>query len=141
MRSVLRSIGAVLVGFVAASAVMMLVEFANGHLLYPDLGRAAAGVRDQHEMAELMAKAPAGAMVVVLVGWILGSFVGGWVATRVAGRSSMRPGIVVGGLLTLAGVANNLMIPPPLWFWVAGLAVMLPLAWLGAKKALSPSLG
>ena len=29
--------------------------------------------------------------------------------------------------------ANNLSIPPPAWFWVAGMLVLLPLAWLGAR--------
>ena len=136
MGSMLRAIGAVVAGFVAASVVMMTVEAINGHVLYPDLGNAAAGMKDQAAIAELMANAPLGALLVVLVGWILGGLVGGWVATRVAGRTSARPGLVLGLLLTLAVVANNLMIPPPLWFWVAGLAVMLPSTWLGTKQAL-----
>lgn len=41
----------------------------------------------------------------------------------------------LGLLLTLAGIANNLMIPPPLWFWVLGLAVMLPGSWYGGRLA------
>jgi hypothetical protein len=38
-------------------------------------------------------------------------------------------------MLTLAGVANNLMIPPPLWFWIASLDVLMPAAYLGARLA------
>jgi hypothetical protein len=41
----------------------------------------------------------------------------------------------LGVLLTLAGVANNLMLPPPLWFWIASLIVLLPAAYLGARLA------
>jgi hypothetical protein len=37
MWAVIRSILAVIVGFVAASVVMMIVETANGRLLYPEL--------------------------------------------------------------------------------------------------------
>ena len=36
-----RSIGAVIAGFVAASVVMLLVEFINGHVLYPQLAKLA----------------------------------------------------------------------------------------------------
>jgi hypothetical protein len=38
-------------------------------------------------------------------------------------------------LLTLAGVANNLTIPPPLWFWIVSLVVLIPAAYFGARLA------
>ena len=44
----------------------------------------------------------------------LGALAGGWVAARLAGRSGVTHGVVVGGLLMLAGIANNLMLPPPM---------------------------
>ena len=135
MRSALRSIAAVVVGFIAASIVMMIVEAINGHVLYPELGKAAQGMTDREAIRTLMAKAPVGAFVVVMVGWILGALVGGWTAARLAGRAKIGHGLVLGALLTLAGVANNLMLPPPLWFWIASLAVLLPAAYLGARLA------
>jgi hypothetical protein len=33
----------------------------------------------------------------------------------------------------LAGVANNLMLPPPFWFWIATFAVFLPATYVGAR--------
>ncbi|MCU0253263.1 MAG: hypothetical protein MUE47_01875 [Acidobacteria bacterium] len=132
---ILRSIAAVVLGFVTASVVMMLVESVNGRVLYPELAKAAEGVTDREAIRALFAAAPAGALLVVIGGWIAGSFAGGWVAARVSGRAGVRHGLVLGLLLTLAGIANNLMLPPPLWFWVAGLVVMLPAAWAGAKLA------
>lgn len=132
---ILRSVTAVVLGFVAASAVMMLVESLNGRVLYPELAKAAEGVTDREAIRALFAAAPVGALLVVIGGWILGSFAGGWVAARVAGRAGTRHGLVLGLLLTLAGIANNLMLPPPLWFWIAGLVVMLPAAWTGARFA------
>jgi len=51
----------------------------------------------------------------------------------------LRPGGYVvwfGGLLTLAGIANNLMLPPPVWFWVLTVIVFLPATYLGARLAL-----
>ncbi|MBK8724529.1 MAG: hypothetical protein IPL96_00390 [Holophagaceae bacterium] len=135
MRSVLRTIASVILGFIVASIVMMIVESINGRVLHPNLAKAAEGIKDRESMRALMASAPVTALLVVIIGWILGSIYGGWVAVRVAGRSSIRPGLVVGVLLTLAGLANNLMLPPPLWFWFASLVVFIPAAYLGARLA------
>ena len=60
----------------------------------------------------------------------IGAVIAGFVAARIA---RLRQAIVVGVLLTLAGIANNLMLPPPLWFWVASVLVLLPAALLGAS--------
>ena len=135
MRGVLRGIGAVIAGFVAASVVMMLVEWTNGHVFYPELGKSAEGVTDPVRIKEIMASAPMGAMLVVLAGWILGAIAGGWVAKRIAGEGDMRPVYVLGLLLTCAGIANNLMLPPPLWFWIAGMLAFLPFTIQGARLA------
>lgn len=135
MRPMLRSILAVVAGFVIASAVMMTVEAVNGRYLYPDLGKLAEGVTDREAIRSILAGAPAGAFLVVIFGWALGSLAGGCVAAWIAGRASVRHALVLGGLLTLGGIANNLMVPPPLWFWIAGLVVLIPAAYAGARLA------
>jgi TRAP-type C4-dicarboxylate transport system permease large subunit len=113
MRSALRSIAAVVAGFVAASVVMMIIETINGRVLYPELGKAAEGVTDRETIRALLATAPLDAFLVVIVGWILGGVAGGWTTARLAAMASVRHGLILGALLTLAGVANNLMVPPP----------------------------
>ena len=131
--SALRSIGAVVAGVIVAAVVMMGVEFINGHHLYPELGRAAeAAGQDRDALRELMATVPVGALAVVIVGWILGSFAGGFVAAKIA--TTLRAAISTGIVLTCLGVVNNLMIPSPAWFWGA-LIVFLPSAWLGGRAA------
>jgi hypothetical protein len=131
----IRSVIAVIAGFVAASVVMIVVETINGRVLYPELGKLAQGMTDRDEIRALMASAPAGAFLVVLVGWALGSFTGGYLAGWIAGRSPVTHALVLGSLLTLAGIANNLMIPPPVWFWFPTLAVFLPSAYGGGRLA------
>lgn len=133
MRSALRSIAAVIVGFIVASVVMTIVEFLNGHVFYPGLGKAAEGVMDREVLRALLAKAPVGALLVVIAGWTLGGATGGWVVSRLSIRTATGSALALGVLLTLAGVANNLMIPPPAWFWVASLAVLMPATWAGAR--------
>lgn len=130
----IRSILAVIAGFVTASIVMMAVETVNGRLLYPELARSAQGVTDREEMKAIMAGAPVGALVVVLFGWALGSAVGGFVATLIIRKPPGGSVLALGILLTLAGVANNLMLSPPLWFWIATFAVFLPSTYIGAKR-------
>jgi hypothetical protein len=82
-----------------------------------------------------MAKAPLGALLVVIAGWVGGGVAGGLTAARLAPRATVTHALVLGALLTLAGVANNLMIPPPTWFWVVSLGVLAPSAYLGARLA------
>ena len=139
MSKLVRSIVAVIAGFVAAGAVMMLIESINGHVLYPELGKAAEGMTDKEAIRALMASAPVGAFLVVLLGWVLGSFLGGIVTARIAPHAPVAHALVLGGLLTLAGIANNLMIPPPGWFWIPTLLVFLPAAYAGARLAPSGS--
>ncbi len=127
-----RSILAVIAGFVAASVIMMIVETANGQILYPELGKRAKGVTDRQEIKAIMASAPVGALVVVLFGWALGSVAGGFLTALISRKPPVWTALVLGALLTLAGVANNLMLPPPIWFWIATFAVFLPATYLGA---------
>ena len=132
MSSVGRGILAVIAGFIGASVVMMIVESINGHVLYPELGRMAQGVTDREQIRTLMAGAPLGAFLVVLLGWILGGLAGGFIAARI-GRKPASHAPILGVLLTLAGVANNLMVPPPAWFWIVSLLVFLPATLAGAR--------
>jgi hypothetical protein len=133
MWAVIRSILAVIAGFVVASVVMMIVETANGRLLYPELRKRAEGVTDRQEIKAIMASAPVGALSVVLIGWALGSVAGGYLATLISRKPPGGHALVLGALLTLAGVANNLMLPPPFWFWIATFAVLLPATYVGAR--------
>lgn len=133
MPKILRNILAVIAGFIVASVVMTIVEYANGHALYPELGKAAEGVMDREKVRFLMATAPVGALIVVLAGWLLGSIAGGWTAARIAKPGSFVPVLILAILLTLSGVVNNLMIPPPIWFWVAGVVVLPVATFLGAR--------
>ena len=135
MNSTVRGILAVVVGFVLACVVMLIVEGINGHVIYPGLGEQAKGVTDPEKIRAIMAAAPTGAFVVVLFGWILGSLVGGLTATWLGKRPPYGLAIVIGVLITLGAIANNMMLPPPAWFWVLGLIAPIPAACFGARFA------
>jgi hypothetical protein len=135
VKSIVRSILAVVLGFIAASIVMLIVESINGHVLYPEMGKLAEGVTDREQIRAIMASAPVGAFLVVILGWVLGSATGGFVATWLGKQPPYRHALILGILLTLAGIANNLMIPPPAWFWILSLLVFIPSACAGARLA------
>jgi hypothetical protein len=155
-----RSIVAVIIGFMVASAIMMIVETANTRVLYPDLAALAASTDAQvvHDMQAsapagaapdarelalrrrealrgMMASAPTGALLVVVAGWILGSVAGAFAAAWIGRCRPIAHGLVLGVLLMLAGIANNLMLPPPAWFWIVTFIVFLPATYLGARLA------
>jgi pimeloyl-ACP methyl ester carboxylesterase len=140
----------VIAGIVVAAVVMMVVEFANGRVFYPgfaeqavakdrEAARAAEGadaLRLRREaMREVMANAPTGALLVVVIGWALGSFAGGFAAALISRRPPLARGLVLGSMLMLLGVLNNLMLPPPVWFWLLTFIAFVPAALAGSKVA------
>src|SRR2546426_6372641 len=135
MWKVVRSMLAVIAGFVAASAVMIVIETANGRVLYPELGKLAEGMTDREAIRALLANAPVGAFLVVLLGWALGSLVGGFLAAWIGWNAPVAHALVLGGLLTLAGIANNLMLPPPGRVWIPSLLGFLPPPYGGVPLA------
>ena len=78
----------------------------------------------------------------LLVNYAVASFIAGLTATLIARRNTMRPAIVVGIVLTLAGLYNVLFLPHPLWFALVNLLVYLPFTFIGyllvRKKPMDP---
>ncbi len=130
-----RKILAVVVAWIVAVAIMMIVEMGNSIVLAPP---GDAVMKDPAALREYMANGPMTAYVIVLVGYILASFVGGFIVTKMSRRES--PGlslpIVIGVLLELGMVANILMLPgQPMWFIVVGLLIFIPVTLLGHRFA------
>ncbi len=76
---------------------------------------------------------PVGAFLFVLAAWAVGSFAGGWVASRLAGRAALVHGLMVTSLFLAAGLMNLLMIPHPVWMWIGGIVVLAGGGYLGAR--------
>jgi hypothetical protein len=124
----IRSILAVVAGLVLSFAIVVLVQGLSA-ILYPL--PPGVDVNDPASLRAAMADVPAGALFLVALAWFVGTFAGAWVAARVALRAPSAHAFAVGGILTLAGVANLLMLPHPAWFWVLGLSAAV----LGAHLA------
>jgi cytochrome c biogenesis protein CcdA len=68
-------------------------------------------------------------LLFVLVAYIIGSFVGGFITELISKRLLLA--VVTGSILMLGGVLNLFMIPHPIWFVLVSILVYIPFAWLG----------
>lgn len=130
-----RKILAVVVALIIATAIIMIVEMLNSYILAPP---SADVMKDPAKLREYMASGPAMAYLVVLFGYALGAFAGGFIVTKISRRvsSGFTLPLVVGGILTLLGISNFMMIPgQPIWFMIAALIVFEPLALIGSRFA------
>lgn len=114
---------AVLAGTLVAGFVVFLLEFA-GHMAFP--------VPPEFNPVEPdMALVPLGALASVVLAWAIGSFVGGATAARIGTDHALPASIGVGSVQLAFGALTLFAIPHPAWMMVAGLALPVPMAWLG----------
>ena len=130
----MKAIIAVIAGFVSAFAIMMAFEFTNS-LFFPF--PAGMDVNDIVQVRAFAAAMPLTALVLVELGWIIGSFAGGFIATRLAGEETLTPAHITGVLLTATGALNAFMIQNPLWFHIGSLPVFVLVSAIGASVAVS----
>lgn len=131
-----RKILALIVGLIAAFAVMMIVEMINSLVVMPPGPEI---MKDPAKLREFMGSLPLTAYIVVLVGYFLGSFIGGYIVTKMSRRES--PGLtlplIIGAILTLGGIVNFFVMLPgqPVWFIALAFLIYIPVTLLGHRLA------
>ncbi|HQX56116.1 MAG TPA: hypothetical protein PLP07_09325 [Pyrinomonadaceae bacterium] len=130
-----RKILALVVAMIVAFAVIMIV----GMIDAVQLARPSAEVmKDPAKVAEYMANGPASAYIGILIGYIIASFVGGFIVTKMSRQVSKGTAlpIIVGVLLMIVGILNFMMLPgQPVWFMAAALLTFIPLSLVGHRFA------
>jgi hypothetical protein len=111
--SILRSIGSVLLGLVAAFAFLIAAEGIS-YILHPP----PPGLRhdDMSGISEHVARYPPSVLALCTAIWALGPFTGAWLATRLGTGRHAAHGIVVGALMLALAACNLSMLPYPVWF-------------------------
>lgn len=134
MSPAVRGVVAVILGCLLAFAITFVIEGINSqvHPLPPGTDLA-----DPASVKAAMAAMPAAALGVVLAGWFVSVLAGAWLAAHLAKPAGWPP-LTVGVLLFAAAVANMLMIPHPVWFWVIAVAIYPVATWLGARLGGTP---
>ena len=115
-----RLIGGLAAGLVAAFALIFLIEMI-GHAFYPlpsDLV-----LVDPEQAARVIVGIPLAANLLVMLAWFVGALAGALAARRISGRDWA--GWAVASLVAVAGIANILMIPHPVWMQIAAVAAPL----------------
>ena len=127
-----RSILAVFLGLIFFMLSVMVLEHLN-HAIYPP----PAGV-DLHKpdsVHSAMANMPAGALVLLVLGWAVGTIAGAWLAATITRRAPIAHGLIIGGCALASAILIMVMIPHPLWIWAAALVSIPAAAYAGAWLA------
>jgi len=114
-----RKILAILAGLISGIVAISLLELLGHSLFMPPetvLSSAAAG--QDESFFELVSSTM---MMAVLGAYILGSFIAGLVCVLIGKKTELS--VIVGALLTIAGVINLSMLPHPIWFVAGSLIV------------------
>lgn len=128
--------GRTILGMLLGVVTMMFTIYALesiGHVLYPP--PAGLDPRNPDHLQMIVAVAPAGAMAMLVLGWTVGAFVGGWVAARIARHA--RAAAIAVALFVMAGVAGMIVMVPehPKWVCTLGLLLPIPVALIAARLA------
>ncbi|WP_375398211.1 hypothetical protein [uncultured Sphingomonas sp.] len=125
----MRRVAAIVVAVIVAILAVSLVEWL-GYLAFPaDLPVDSA---DRAALAQAMAGVPLSAKLIVVFGWVAGTYVGASIALRLA---QWRPvGWIVAAIVITGGVWNLIQLPHPWWMQV--MTVVAPLAgcWLAERR-------
>jgi CHASE2 domain-containing sensor protein len=131
-----RKVLAVVVSMIAAMGVILISQMLNSFLVMPP---SAEVMNDPVKMRAFLDGLPTMAYVIVLVGYFLGSFAGGFLVRNMSRRESPGTGlaILIGVLLTVAGLLNFFVFLPgqPIWFIAFSLLTFVPVSLLGYKFA------
>ena len=120
---------------VTVAFVTVLVMQKIGHLVFPP--PADFDVNDTEALRTYVDSMPVGAFAFVLASYVIGTFDGVFIACLIARMKYHVFGVIVGGLMLVATIANLILIPHPHWFSasaVTGIALAAFLAsWLAGR--------
>ena len=131
MKTILRNIAAVLLGFILGSIVNMALITVSPHVIPPPPG---VDVSNVASMKASMHLYQAKHFLFPFLAHAAGTLVGALVALVVAGSRRDLCAYVVGLLFLAGGITACFLIPAPAWFMALDLvAAYLPMAWLATR--------
>jgi len=131
-----RNIGAGIAGLVVAGLLVWVVEMI-GHTAYPM--PEGLDYSDREAMAAYVAALPVGALLSVVVAWVIGTLGGTITACRIGTAPRYIFAMLVAAFVLLGITLNLIAFPHPTWTAVAGVVGTVIAAWLGTKLGESSS--
>ena len=129
---ILRNILALFAAGIVGCGLILAVESLN-MVLYPFPDN--VDLHNPKQMAEYVESLPVAALCVVLAAYVIGSFSSAWTAAKLGKSHHLLLGMFMGVFYQIAGIWNFVVIPTPLWMWIAGFFVFIPPAYAGARLA------
>ena len=132
MKQILINVFAVLAGWIIGSSLNMgLVEL--GNLVFPIKD---VNTNSMEELALVIPTLTATYFIFPFLAHALGTFLGAFIAWKIASGHKMRIAMSIGGLFLLGGIAVNYLLPGPKWFAILDLTLSyLPMAYFGGLLA------
>lgn len=120
-------------GLLSAFIVMMIFEYVNSFSfpLPKDLN-----INNIGDLHAFTATLPWTAYILVLLGWIVGSFKAGFVTTYLSGEKKYKLSAIVGVVLVVCGILNNIMLGMSSIFHVFSTLIFIIFTYLGHKYML-----
>ncbi|MBC7901124.1 MAG: hypothetical protein H7070_13855 [Saprospiraceae bacterium] len=131
----IRKILAVIAGIITAVVLFMVSQAVGGAIYGSPQMPEGGGMPDPAVMAAYIANLPVGAFVVLALGYIIGSFAGGFVARKISQSDSLVVPVVIGAVLTLFWILNITMVTHPILMTVIGFFCYIPFTILGHRAA------
>ena len=133
MNPILKNILAVLLGWLAGSAVNMGIVLA-GHTVSPISG---IDPNDMKSLADIMPTLSFKYFIFPFLAHAFGALFGALIAGLIAASHKMKFALSIGGLFLLGGIIVSFMIPAPVWFTATDIIIAyIPMSWIGGKIAL-----
>lgn len=134
MRPIVKDILAVLAGFIIGSLVNMGIVMISGSIIPPPDG---ADVTTMEGLKASIHLFEPKHFIFPFLAHALGTFVGAFLAAKMAVTHKMRFAMIIGILFLMGGITNILMLPSPTWFTILDLVgAYIPMAYLGGILAL-----
>jgi hypothetical protein len=132
MLTILRSAGAIAVGLIVASILVVAVELFSltVHPLPEDFDK-----ESYEDLCEYVENCPAWVFAAAIPMWGFTAFIGTWIS----GRLGNRPSAAIVGLFLLSMVLLNIsMVPYPIWFKIGAPIVVALAAWYAYRSVARP---
>jgi len=125
-----RNIISVVVGLFSAIIIFVIAETINS-ALHPAPQN--LDYNDSIAVKTFYENQPLTLWFLVLVGWIIGSVLCGFLIKLISKNNNEKLPIIAGVILTLSAIANFFSLPHPTWFIIISLFAFLPFVLIGYK--------
>ncbi len=123
---------AIILGIVVAFLVIMSIQMINYSLFPLPEG---IDMENQEAMKEHIQTLPVTAFVIVLLSYLIGTFVSVFVAIKIAASHFRTIALILGTFLMIMSIINLIRIPHPIWFMIIEVLIFIPTALFAQRLA------